>query len=39
MCREAKLGDPELISSCKQIIGAQRTEITQMERIFSRLNR
>lgn len=37
MCREASLSDPELISLCEEISGAQRAEITQMERILERL--
>ena len=37
MCREASLNDQELTSLCKEIMDAQRTEITQMERILARL--
>lgn len=37
MCREARLADPELKTLCEAIIGAQRKEIDQMERIRNRL--
>ena len=37
MCREASLNDQELASLCNEIMAAQRTEITQMERILERL--
>lgn len=37
MCREASLSDQELISLCQKIMGAQRAEIIQMERISARL--
>ncbi|MDQ8756772.1 DUF305 domain-containing protein [Sphingosinicella sp. LHD-64] len=36
MCREASLGDPEIIALCRQIIRAQREEIDQMQRILAR---
>lgn len=38
MCREATLQDAELIALCDDIVGAQRSEIDQMERIRARLN-
>lgn len=37
MCRQASLTDQELISLCQEIMDAQRVEITQMERIATRL--
>lgn len=37
MCRQASLTDQELISLCREIMEAQRAEITQMERIRTRL--
>lgn len=37
MCRKAKLSDPELIQLCRDIVGAQRREVNQMEHILSRL--
>lgn len=39
MCREATLTDAELIGLCDDIMGAQRSEIEQMERINARLQR
>lgn len=38
MCREARLQDAELVALCGDIMGAQRSEIEQMERIRARLN-
>ncbi len=38
MCREASLSDVELVALCEEIIGAQRSEIDQMEQIKERLN-
>lgn len=37
MCGKAKLTDPELITLCDEIVGAQEREIAQMERILERL--
>jgi uncharacterized protein (DUF305 family) len=37
MCREATLTDAELISLCDDIMGAQRSEIDQMEQIKARI--
>jgi hypothetical protein len=39
MCREADLRDDELVDLCEEIIGAQRSEIEQMEQIMERLTR
>jgi hypothetical protein len=39
MCREADLGDSELVGLCKEIVQAQRAEIEQMERIKARIDR
>lgn len=37
MCREANLTDADLVKLCTEIVKAQRTEISQMEAIGSRL--
>lgn len=37
MCREAALRDQELKELCGRIMGSQREEIEQMERILERL--
>lgn len=39
MCREAKLGDQELVKLCDEIARAQRDEIRQMDAILARLDR
>lgn len=39
MCREAALGDPELVKLCSDIARAQRQEIRQMDAILARLER
>lgn len=36
MCREAKLGDPEIVALCSQIRESQRREIEQMNKILAR---
>lgn len=38
MCREAALGDPELVALCDDIMRTQRSEIEQMERIKVRID-
>ncbi|AOH36984.1 DUF305 domain-containing protein [Luteimonas sp. JM171] len=38
MCREATIEDAELRALCEDIVEAQRSEISQMERIMNRLN-
>lgn len=38
MCREANLGDAELVALCSEIMAAQRSEIEQMESIRNRLD-
>lgn len=38
MCREANLRDAELLKLCDEIIKAQRNEITQMQKIKSRID-
>ncbi|MGQ0558026.1 MAG: DUF305 domain-containing protein [Sphingosinicella sp.] len=37
MCREAPIGDPEIVALCGQIRDSQQREIDQMKRILDRL--
>ena len=37
MCREASLGDPEIVALCGRIVESQKAEIAQMERILNRI--
>ena len=37
MCREARVGDPEIVALCGRIIESQQREIDQMKRILGRL--
>lgn len=36
MCEQASITDPEIVSLCREVVAAQRTEIAQMQAILER---